>query len=213
VTRVFDHVSAQANALEGFVSSSATTGATTASLVLRVPSNEFSKLVDEITGDGHTLSEQLNGQDVTGETINLRARITNLTAEESSLRSLMSRAGSISAILGVQDQLFTVEGEIEQLTAQEGSLVDQATFATLDVALRSTAPLPPPPRQGAMGRAVSLAGRNTVAVVRGIVLALGWVFPVAVVALVGGGVLWLRRRRRISGTDTGTSAGPAPAAP
>jgi Ca-activated chloride channel family protein len=204
--RVFDEVSGQVNALGGFVSSSATAGATTASLVLRVPSDEFSKLVDEISGDGHLVSEQLNGQDVTGETINLRAQITNLTAEEQSLRTLMSRAGSIPSILEVQNQLFSVEGEIEQLAAQESSLLNQATFATLNVALR--APLAHAPRgQGAIGRAVSIARRNTVAAVRGVVVALGWAFPAAVVALLAGGVLWIRRRRRESGTG---GASPAP---
>jgi hypothetical protein len=215
VTQVFDEASGQASSLQGYVSSSATGGATTASLVLRVPSDEFSKLVDEISGDGHTLSEHLNGQDVTGETINLHARITNLSAEESSLRSLMGRAGSISSILTVQDQLFNVEGEIEELTAQETSLVDQATFATLDVALQTTAaPAPTPKRPNAIARAVSLAGRNSVAVVRGVVFALGWVFPAAVVALIAGAVLWLRRRRQIGqpgqGADVGAATASAP---
>jgi Ca-activated chloride channel family protein len=204
--RVFDEVSGQVNAFGGFVSSSATTGATTASLVLRVPSDEFSKLVDEISGDGHILSEQLNGQDVTGETVNLRAQITNLTAEEQSLRTLMSRAGSIPSILEVQNQLFNVEGEIEQLTAQDSSLVNQATFATLNVAL--TAPLVVAPTgQGAIGRAVTVARRNTVLMVRGVVVALGWAFPGAALALLAGGVLWVRRRRRTTGTG---DASPAP---
>lgn len=197
VTQIFDKVSGQADALGGFVSSSATTGRTMASLVLRVPSNDFSKLVDEVSGDGMTLSEQLNGQDVSGESINLRARITNLTAEESSLRTLIGRAGSIASILDVQDQLFNVEGEIEELTAQESSLIDQATFATLDVSLQTAAAVAPrPTHPNAIGRAVSLAGRNTVAVVRGIVLALGWAFPAAVAVLLAGGVFGLRRRRR-----------------
>jgi len=210
VTRIFDQVSGQVNALGGFVSSSSTSGTTTASLVLRVPSADFSKLVGEISGDGHTLSEQLNGQDVTGESINLRARIINLTTEETSLRSLMSRAGSIPSILDVQDQLFSVEGEIEQLTAQESSLVNRASFATLDVALQSAGPAPRPARQGALSRALSLAGRNTVAVARGVLLAAGWAFPAALAALMVGAVLWVRRRRRMDGT--GGEAGPAPLA-
>jgi len=211
VTRIFDQASTQVEALGGFVSSSSTSGTTMASLVLRVPSNEFSKLVSEIAGDGRTIDEQLNGQDVTGESINLRARIVNLTAEEASLRALMSRAGSIPSILAVQDQLFTVEGEIEQLTAQESSLVNQASFATLTLGLQSV-PLAPhhPAGKSALSRAVSLAGRNTVAAVRGVLLAAGWVFPAAVLALAAWVVFWARRRRRVGGT--GGESGPAPVA-
>jgi Ca-activated chloride channel family protein len=179
-----------------------------------VPSNEFSKLVDEVSDDGHAVSEHINGQDVTGETINLRARIANLTAEESSLRSLMSRAGSIASILDVQDQLFTVEGEIEQLTAQASTLVNQATFATLDVSLHGAAAAAHhAARSGAIARAISLAGRNTVAMVRGVVLAVGWAFPAAVVAFLAGGVLWVRRRRRLGGSGTATGGSPEPATP
>jgi hypothetical protein len=214
MTRVFDLMSEQATALNGFVASSATTGTTSASLVLRVPSSDFSKLVDEITSDGHTVHEQLNGQDVTGESINLQARITNLGDEEAALRALLGRAGSIASILDVQDQLFTVEGEIEQLTAQESSLADQATYATLTVALSTSAPpVHRPAHPNAVSRAVALAARNTVAVGRGLVLLVGWAFPAAVVAIIAGGVLWARRRRRISGAGRRTDSDPSPAAP
>jgi len=214
LTRVFDEMSAQAIALNGFVASSATTGTSSASLVLRVPSSDFSKILDEVSGDGRTLHEQLNGQDVTGESINTEARITNLTDEEASLRALLGHAGSISSILDVQDQLFTVEGEIEQLTAQESSLVDQATFATLSVALQTSAPpVHRPTHPNAVSRAISLAGKNTVAVGRGIVLVVGWAFPAAVAAMIAGGVLWARRRRRTSGAGTGADAGPSPVTP
>ena len=212
VTRIFDQASEQVAALGGFVSSSSTSSTTMASLVLRVPSNEFSRIVSEIAGDGHTINEQLNGQDVTGQSINLRARIINLTTEEASLRSLMSRAGSIPSILAVQDQLFTVEGEIEQLTAQESSLVNQASFATLDVGLQSV-PVAPhhPAGRSAISRAVTLAGHNTVAVIRDVLLAAGWAFPAALVALAVGTVIWARRRRRISGGSGGTGPTPVPA--
>jgi hypothetical protein len=208
--RTFNEVSAQVVGMGGFVSSSSTSGSTLASLVLRVPSDNFSRLVTEVSGDGHAVAEQLNGQDVTGESINLRARIINLTTEEASLRSLMTRAGSIPAILAVQDQLFSVEGEIEQLTAQESSLVNQASYATLALALQSAAVASHLAKPGAFSRAVTLAGHNTVAVLRSVLLAAGWAFPAAVVALAAGAVLWTRRRRRIAGTGSGT--GPAPAA-
>ena len=141
VVKTFDRVASIALALGGFVQSS-TTGvsptvtppqpqpvesstasssamATGASLVVRVPTNQFAALGKQVAALGHVRSETLTGKDVTGQSINLQARITNLESEQDALRALMARTGSIPDILQVQNELFSVEGQIEQLTGDE----------------------------------------------------------------------------------------------
>ena len=200
VLPTFDSVSSTAESLDGFVASSSGYGAADAggaSVVVRVPSNEFETLVRRIDKLGKVEAQSETGQDVTAASVNLSARIANLKAEETSLRTLLSRAGSIAAILQVQDQLFGVEGDIEQLSAQEGSLVDRATFATLTVELSPrVVPLPGPkrPHQNAFVRAVKLAAHNTAVAARAVVLAVGWAFPFLLLALGLFGAWWVRRR-------------------
>ncbi|MHB8435490.1 MAG: DUF4349 domain-containing protein, partial [Acidimicrobiales bacterium] len=140
-----------------------------------------------------------------------RSGITNLNSEESALRALMTRTGSIPNILQVQNELFTVEGEIETLTADEGSLISRATYATLSVDI---AALPSGKRAAkkapvnAVIRAVHLAGHNTLAVLHDVALAIGWAFPLIVAALLLLGIWQARRiwRRRAAPTAPTTTS-------
>jgi hypothetical protein len=203
IVQTFDLVSSAATTMGGFVASSssnATDDRTGAQLVVRVPSSDFGALVTRVDALGKVEAQSENGQDVTGESIDIQASLANLQSEEGSLRNLLSRAGSIPAILQVQDQLFGVEGEIEQLTAQENSLVDQATYATLTVSLKplaaAAAPKVKPKVANALVRALKLAGHNTAVGVRAVALAIGWAFPLLVIAALVA-LAW-RLRRRLS---------------
>jgi hypothetical protein len=212
LVQIFDRVSSAADSLGGFVASSSSTAAGAlkgASLVVRVPSNDFGALVTRVDSFAKVESQSENGEDVTGESINLAARITNLKSEEGALRALIARAGSIPSILAVQDQLFGVESDIEQLTAQQSSLIDRATYATLSVTLVPLAAHSAPkakPGENAVVHALKTAGHNTAVAARAIVLAIGWAFPIIVLAAIAFGI-W-RLRRRITGRH-----GPAPSTP
>ncbi|MGO9558128.1 MAG: DUF4349 domain-containing protein [Acidimicrobiales bacterium] len=198
VVSSFNKVSSIALTLGGFVSSSATgVGSSGASLVVRVPTEEFASLTKQVSSIGHVRSETVTGHDVTGESINLEARITNLDSEQNALRALMARTGSIPNILEVQNELFSVESEIEQLTADESSLLNKATYATLSVSIQPFSSHAKPvvkPRTDAVKRAFNLAGHNTVVGLRDIALAVGWTFPLLVLASIAGALLWVRRR-------------------
>lgn len=77
--------------------------------------------------------EQTQSQDVTGDVLDLGARITNLQATEAALQGIMARATKIADVLAVQQQLTDVRGQIEQLTTQKKHLEGQAAFSTLTV--------------------------------------------------------------------------------
>ncbi|HEV8065159.1 MAG TPA: DUF4349 domain-containing protein, partial [Acidimicrobiales bacterium] len=122
VVDVFDDISTDVDNLGGYVQSSSSTSANDAggaSLVVRVPSARFGSLVTELDSLGRVEGQSENGNDVTGESIDLQAQLENLKSEEAALRALVAKATSVSAILEVQNQLFGVEGDIQQLTAQE----------------------------------------------------------------------------------------------
>ena len=68
---------------------------------------------------------------MTGQVVDLEARIKNLQASEIALQGIAERATKISDVLEVQAQLTDVRGQIEQLTAQLKDLNDRAGYATL----------------------------------------------------------------------------------
>lgn len=210
LTEVYNTVGNDTAAAGGYVESSSTSGTTgavpSAMLVLRVPSASFERVVNEIAGLGKVDSESTKGQDVTGTVINIDARIANLTAEEAALRQLINRAGTIPQILTVENQLFGVEQQIEELSGQQTSLANQVTYGTLTVSLSAPAvpitPAKPKVPQNAATEGAKLALHNTAASLHGIAIAVGAAFPALVVLaliLIGLGVVRRRRRPAVEG--------------
>lgn len=77
--------------------------------------------------------EQTEAVEVTGQVIDLEARIKNLQASEAALQAISAKAGKISDVLEVQAQLTDVRGQIEVLTADLKDLNGRASYATLTV--------------------------------------------------------------------------------
>jgi flagellar basal body-associated protein FliL len=123
--------------LGGYISASEQASSETrevASVTYRIPADRWEDALDGLKRLGTKLvSEQTGAVEVTGQVIDLGARIENLRAAEVELRSYIAQATKISDILEIQAQLTSVRGEIEQLTAQKEHLQDQASFGTLAV--------------------------------------------------------------------------------
>jgi hypothetical protein len=107
-----------------------------ATLTLRIPAASFEDALARLHGmDAELVAEATREQDVTGQVVDLSARIGNLEASEASYRELVARAERVEDILAVQSRLDQVRGEIEQLTAQLEALEGQAALSTLTVTL------------------------------------------------------------------------------
>lgn len=107
-----------------------------ATLTLRIPATSFEDALARLHGmDAELVAESTREQDVTGQVVDLAARIDNLEASEASYRELVARAERVEDILAVQSRLDQVRGEIEQLTAQLEALEGQAALSTLTVTL------------------------------------------------------------------------------
>ena len=85
------------------------------------------------------LSAKTGSAEITGQVLDLGARIANLRSTEQALQAIMAKATKISDILEVQNQLSSVQGQIEQLSTQEARLRDQASLATLTVMFQTPA--------------------------------------------------------------------------
>jgi hypothetical protein len=105
-----------------------------ASVTYRIPADRWDDALAALKKLGTKLvGESTQALEVTGQVVDLGARIDNLKAAELELRSYIAQATKISEILDIQAQLTQVRGEIEQLTAQMENLQDQATYGTLAV--------------------------------------------------------------------------------
>jgi hypothetical protein len=107
-----------------------------ASLTIRIPAATFDEAIARLHEmDADVLAEATREQDVTGQVVDLEARIDNLRASETSYRELVARAERVEDILAVQSRLDEVRGQIEQLTAQLDAIEGQAALSTLTITL------------------------------------------------------------------------------
>ena len=125
-------------------------------IVLRVPEANFGALVTQVQRDGTHIGYHYL-QDVTGQYVNLQARIAALESSRQQYLTIMTRASSIGDILAVQSQLDTLQSEIDQLQGQLNVLDNETTYGSLTVSLsergkpRLLAPRPRPPASGSEG--------------------------------------------------------------
>ena len=221
-----DNALATANAkvasLGGYTSGSQRSGdadKAQATVTYRIPAARWDDALVALRAlAGKVLSEQTQTQDVTGQVIDLGARITNLQATEKALQAIMVKATKISDVLAVQSQLTDVRGQIEELTTQKTHLEGQASFSTLTV----TYSLKPAPAVATSQKNFDPAAQvdEASASLVGILQALATVgiwfgivgLPVVFGLAVVGGFGWLvarraRRSRGSGGPSTGGSSG------
>ncbi len=151
----------------------------------------------------HTLSAVLgtqtslaqHAQDVTEQVADVTSRVTSAQDAITQLQALLKRAGSVSGLLSVQEQINTEESGLEALQAQQRALARETSYTTVSVTLVSQH------RASAQARKSHgfLAGLG--AGWRGLRLALSWlltvlgtVLPFAVVATAVAGAGYAARR-------------------
>lgn len=123
--------------LGGHVASSSTSdkgAGQYATVTYRIPAEHWDEALAGLHALGtRVLSETTQSEDVTGQVVDLDARLANLRVTETALQSIMDQATTIDDVLNVQRELTSVRGDIESMTAQRDQLASRAALATLAV--------------------------------------------------------------------------------
>jgi len=185
---------AVASAEGGFVLSSSVQGRESrrGSIVLRVPSDRFEAALASLRGLGSVERERVSGEDVGQEFVDLEARLRNLRAQEAVLLRLMNEAQTVTDTIRVQKELTGIQLEVEQIRGRLRYLHDQASFGTISVSM-AEAGVVAPGEPGIIAQAWERAVEGFLAVIGGLITALGVLVPIAVLALLG----WVVIRRRL----------------
>ncbi len=102
----------------------------------RVPVAQFNALVEQIKQEAEVVvSEDISGEDVTEDYIDLDSRLTNLRAQENQYTEILKQAQSVEDILKVTKQLDAVRQEIEVIQGRLKYLENKTDLATLTIYL------------------------------------------------------------------------------
>jgi len=111
-------------------------------LVVRVPSPQFGATFDEIKKlASNTPQENVSGQDVTEEFIDLEARIKTQKALELQFLEIMRQAYKVADALEVQRQIADVRTDIEKLEGRKRFLENRASLSTITVNIQTPKPV------------------------------------------------------------------------
>jgi Domain of unknown function (DUF4349) len=171
-----------------------------ASLQLKVPVAAYPATLQRLSADlGRETSLSQHASDVTARVADVASRVGSARDAITQLRALLRRAGSVSGLLSVQDQINAQESSLEALQAQQRALTREVSYATVSVLLVSQHRKSVKSRKPARGFAAGLGSgwHGLLAVTSWLLTALGVVLPFAIVlALAGGAGYWARRRLR-----------------
>lgn len=200
VKKVADATASLASRLGGFVASTQQQSdeGRAATITLRVPTSTFDEALGELRKLGKVTSEELSGADVTGQLVDLDARVRSLKAQEQALNALLVKAATVGETLQVAQASADVRTQIEQLSAQQQTLADQADFATITTTIvgpHGTIPSEPKP-EPLLVKSVRDAGHAALSVVGGMLVVLAFVLPLALMAGTAYGAWRVVTRRR-----------------
>lgn len=191
-----------AAAVGGWVQASQT-GGDQATVTLQVPSDKLEGVIGQIRGLGKVTAESESGDDVTAEYVDLQARIANWQGQEAVFVGLMARAKTISETIQIQQQLSTIQEQIEQLQGRQKYLDGHTSYSTVnltlleDGAVAKPEPLPgPKPAASTLARAWHRSAGAALAVLGGTLVVLGVVVPLAAVVGLPAWLLTVVLRRR-----------------
>jgi hypothetical protein len=169
-----------------------------ANVVYKVVPARFNDVVSGLGRLGKLEHQQIGTQDVTGQVVDLGARLTAAQTSAARLQQLLAGSGNVADLLSVEQQLTTRDGEVDSLSGELAALraqVDLATI-TLDVSALPTHPRPAP-HHARPGFARGLhAGRAAFAdTARVVEAAVGLTLPFVPIALLALAGWWIVRRR------------------
>ncbi|MFJ2586810.1 DUF4349 domain-containing protein [Streptomyces sp. NPDC087538] len=182
-------------------------------LVLRVPQGEYEAVLKRLAGTGKLLSRTSSAKDVTDQVVDVESRIATQRASVARVRKLMDRAEKLSDVVTLEGELSSRQASLESLLAQQASLKDRTTLATITLDLSEPETVAKDDDDGP-GFLDALSGgwHAFVTALLWLAMAVGAAAPflaaLAVLLLV-----WRLLRRRLAGRSARRTSGPGGSSP
>jgi len=165
-------------------------------LKVRVPAAALDAALNSIKALGTVQALEVKTDDVTGQRVDLDARITALTTSVDRLLAIMRDAEDPEALIKAESELSKRQADLQSLQAQRDTLRDQITYSSIDVDLDADHPIGPAPQRyhGFLGQIEH--GWDTLrAFASDLFMVAGFLIPWLSAALLLGAGGYLARRR------------------
>ncbi len=198
VADVRDRIASLLVAHDGFLADERTStdrkGRTSyARLVLRVPSDDFAAVMDQVSGMARLVDSSRKSEDVTTQVIDVDQRVH---VQRTGLRRtvvLLGKAQNLRDVLRIEDEITRRRADLDSLVQQQAWLRSQTSLATITVTVDRT---PPPPATHAAGFVGGLQSGwdGLTSFVGWLVTLVGTLLPFTLLLLVLAPLAWAVRR-------------------
>lgn len=118
-----------------------------ASVTLGVPVDEFEKVLSRLRGLAiEVRDETASGDDVTDQYVDLQSQLTNLEATRERVKSFLDDAKTVDEALRINQELASLESQIEQIKGRMNYLNDRSAFSTITINFEPEYPEVPAPK-------------------------------------------------------------------
>ncbi|MFA0963203.1 DUF4349 domain-containing protein [Roseivirga sp. BDSF3-8] len=176
-------------------------------LVLRVPNNNFDKLLTAVSeGVSHFDERDIKVVDVTARYVDLSERLKTKKELEERYRQLLKKAEKVEDMLKIERSIAAERAEIESMEGQLRLLSNQVAYSTLTIQLHK--PVDEPPiATAAFGSRLTDGFKTGWELLEDIMVATVTLWPILL--LIGIGIFlarWVKRRRKLRRAhSTGTT--------
>ena len=173
----------------------------TADYTVRVPVENYRAFLAAVGDAGSVRNVSENAENITSSYIDVEARLSALQAQRDRLNELADTAETTADLLEIESQLSDVQYQLENYTRQLRNMDQQVSYSTVDIYLQEVAALTPTGVTFAERLADAFGGGRDafVAFVQGLVIAIVYLWPailVAVVVIVIVRKVWKKRPKK-----------------
>jgi len=161
-----------------------------ADVTVRIPARLYDQAIRRFGALGRVQRVQTSAEDVTGQYVDLRARLAHQRKVERRLVGFLERAATVEQALAVQTRIDTTELRIEQLIGQLKALREQVVYGTLTISVTEKSHVVPPAHHNSFTTALLSSWRHLLAGLEAIIVGLGAVLPFVLLLAVLGGLVW-----------------------
>ncbi len=174
-------------------------------VTFRVPVDAFEATLRDLKGLGRYRGENSSSEDVTTQYIDLNGQLAAWRAQEKVYLRLIGQAKSIADVISIQNQLQTVQSNINRLQGQVDFLRNQSSFSTITLDLAEPGAAGPAVPRTRFAKAWSTAVDGLGAMSAAALVVVVWLAPFGLVALIA---VWAFHRLRRPAAGVGLAPRP-----
>lgn len=162
-------------------------------ITVRVPSDQLTATLAQLSELGTVTGSQIDRRDVTTEAVDLRARVGALESSVARLTELLAQSASTADLIAAESALSQRQSELDSLRQQLTWLDGQVEMSSVMITLTEPAPAVTADPAG-FGDGVAAGWNGLIATLNAIVVAIGFLLPWLAVAAAVLLVVWGIRR-------------------